>query len=69
MKFLKLNKNLRNFDMIRHEFSSSTKRKNTFLYLFCFELKEKIERNKPKTFFGDYLDTENPVWINLSQIQ
>ena len=51
MNVQKLNEILRNFDLIKHDFSSNTKRKTFFLYLYCFGPKHKFERNGPKISF------------------
>ena len=52
MNVQKLNEILRNFDLIKHDFSSNTKRKKLLcLYLYCFGPKHKFERNGSKISF------------------
>ena len=47
----KLIEKLRNFDFMKHDFSSNKKMKKLFsLYLCCFTPEHEFERNRPKLF-------------------
>ena len=69
MNVQKLNEVLRNFDLIKHDFSSNTKRKNYFLCT-CIILDSNINLKEmdQKFPFGGLIGYGNS-WITFLQIQ